>query len=134
MTDIAVIVASFRRAVDLLAIDGDPAAVRTAAVLTRFLDGEDFDSAAGLVPGWRSYLRLTARDRALAALAAIHADMDASALAGWIVEGLERVAGAGGIRPDGPDGHLVDLARAGCSLSKRRWRQLVAERRGHQGR
>jgi len=135
MTDVAtIIVSDFRRTLELLAELDDPAATRTAAALSRWLAGEDFDSAADLVPGWRSYLRLTTRDRALAALVAIHTDMDASTLAAWIAEGLERVGCARGVRPDGADGYLVDLARAGCILGKRQWRRLIAEVRGHQSR
>lgn len=126
----AAIVADVRRSIEQLAELDDSAATRTAAALSRWLAGEDFDCAAGLVPGWRSHLRLSARDRALAALVAMHTDLDASCLAAWIVEGLERVAAAGGTRPDGAEGYLVDLARAECTLSKRQWRRLI---RGHRG-
>jgi hypothetical protein len=123
----AAIVADFHRAIEALAEVGE---TRTAEALRRWLAGEDFEAAAGLIPGWRAHLRLTARDRALTALAATHAGMSDNALAEWIVEGLQRV-GAVGVRPDGADGYLVDLARAGCTLSKRQLRRLIAEV-GHQ--
>ena len=122
----ATVVAEVRRAIELLAELDDPAATRTAETLSRWLAGENFDAAAGLVPGWRSRLRLTAQNRALAALVAIHPEMNDSALADWILEGLKRVA-PDGIRPDGADGHLVDLARAGCALGERQLRRLIGE-------
>jgi hypothetical protein len=131
MTAVA-IVADLRRGIELLAGLNDPAATRTAQVLTRLLAGEDFAAASNMVPAWRSYLRLTARDSALAALMVAHRDMSANALADWIVAGLERVAAARGVRPDGADGHLADLIRAGCTLSKRQWRRLIGEV-GHRG-
>jgi hypothetical protein len=129
----ASIVADFRKAIELLAELDEPTATRTAEVLTRWLAAEDFDSAAGLVPGWRSHLRLTARDRALASLAKMHSDMDDSAIARLIVEGFPR-AGANSVRADGGDGYIGDLARAGCDLSARQWRRVIAEVRGHQSR
>jgi hypothetical protein len=122
----AAIVADFRRAIELLAELSDPGATRTAATLSRWLAGEDFESAAGLLPHWRSHLRLTARDLALAALAAMHSDLDDSALADRILGGFDRLAGR--MRPDGADGYLADLVRAGDVLSKRQWRRLI---RGH---
>jgi hypothetical protein len=129
VTNAASIVADFRRAIALLAELNDPASTHAAAALSRWLAGEEFDSAAGLAPGWRSHMRISVRDRALGALVAMHADMDDSALADWIVEGFERVA-TKSVRPDGADGYLVDLVRAGCILSQRHWRRLISGHRG----
>lgn len=131
----AAVVADVRRAIELLAELDDPAATRTAAALSRWLAGEEFDAAAGLVPGWRSHMRLTARDRALAELVAMHSDMNASELAVWILEGLERVAAStNGARPDGADGYLTDLVRAGRNPGKRQWHRLITEARCHSDR
>jgi len=132
VTSAAAIVADFRRAIALLTEHDDPAATYIAAALSRWLAGDHFESAAGLVPGWRSYLRLTARDRALGTLVTMHASINASELADWIVEGLERVAAStvAAVRPDGADGYLWDLVRVGCVLSRRQWRRLIVGHRG----
>lgn len=129
MTGAASIVADLRRAIELFAEIDDPAATRTAEALSRWLAGEDFDSAAGLVPGWRRTLQQQARDTALAALIALRPDLDDSALAAEIATGID-CAPDSGPRPDGLTGHCFDLARAGCNLSARHWRRLVADARG----
>ena len=132
----AATIAAFRRIIALLAELGEDDATMTAQVLTRLLAGEAFESAAGLVPGWRSHQRLIARDCALCALVAMHTRMSDNALASWIVDGLARFASAGDVRPDGADGYLNDLARAGSTLSQRQWRRLIADARRvvHRGR
>jgi hypothetical protein len=130
MTDIAGTVAAFRRVIDLLAQIDDLGATQTAAALSRWLAGETFDQAADLVPGWRSHVRLAARDRALAELVKVHTSMADLDLAIWILDGLERV-GRPEIRPDAADGHLFDLARAGRVPGRRHLRPLIAAARGH---
>jgi hypothetical protein len=129
----ASIVADVRRTVDLLVDLNDPAALRTAEALTRWLSGEDFESAAGLAPGWRRFLQLKARDLALAALVALHDGLDDKTLAHRILEGIERASRVRGIRPDGADGHYQDLSRLDIRLSARQWRRLIGETRGHRG-
>ncbi len=131
MTGAASIVDDVRRTVDLLVDLNDPAALRTAQALARWLSGEDFESAAGLVPGWRRFLQLKARDLALEALMDLHAGLDAKALADRILEGIERASRTRGIRPDGADGHYHDLGRLDIRLSVRQWRRLIGESRGH---
>jgi hypothetical protein len=55
--------------------------------------------------------------------------MGQRALADYIIEGTDRVqACADGVRPDGADGYLVDLVRAGGPVGERQWRRLI---RGH---
>jgi hypothetical protein len=131
MTDTADIVADFRRvAVDLADPENDPAAARVADAITRWLAGEDFDSAAGLAPGWRQHVQKASRDAALSALLALHTDMDDQPLARRIAAGVERAARMRGIRPDREDGHFHDLARAQVHLSARHWRRLIGEARG----
>lgn len=132
MSDAAAIVADTKHAIGVLTRRDDPAAVRVAAVLERWLAGQTFDVAAGLLPGWRSHHRLTARDRALESLVKMHADMKASQLATWILASSARLAGCtDGVRPGGADGYVIDLLRAECSLSWRQWRRLIADiRRG----
>jgi hypothetical protein len=130
MTDAATTIAAIRRSIELLVDLNDGDATRTAAALNLWLTGTNFERAAGLVPGWRSNLRLHARDRALAELLKIHADMNPSELAAWIVAGLERVAGLrDSVRPSGADGYLTDLARADRNPGKRQWHRLITEAR-----
>jgi hypothetical protein len=74
----------------LLADIDDPAATLTAEALSRWLAGEDFESACGLVPGWRRYLQQTVRARALAALVVARSDLNDCGLGAWIAAGVER--------------------------------------------
>jgi hypothetical protein len=131
VTSTAAIVDAFKHVIqDLADKRDDPNAVQVAAAMSRWINGQDFDTAARLVRGWRSHLRLTDRNRALASLLKLHADMNASELAAWIVEGLQRVgASANGVRPDGADGYLADLVRAGRNPGKRQWHRLITEAR-----
>jgi hypothetical protein len=135
VSDPAAIVCNVRHAIDVLVERDDPRLTAVAAVLTRLLAGQDFATAADLLPGWRSHLRLTARDRALDALVKMRADMNDSQLATWIMEGFVRLAACshGSVRPDGADGYLTDLIRADCPLGWRQWRRLIADARraGH---
>jgi len=126
----AAILADFRRAIALLAEIDDRAATRTAEALAQWLAGEEFDSAAGLAPGWRRHVQQTARDVALRALVALHPDMDAQALARRIVAGIARAARIRGVRPDGEAGLFYDLARLEEQLRERSWRGAIAEIRG----
>ncbi|MFZ1905220.1 MAG: hypothetical protein WAU56_07495 [Steroidobacteraceae bacterium] len=120
----AAIIADVRRAIALLVEFGDPAATRTAEALTRWLAGEDFDSAAGVAPGWRAEVERAARHAALSALAA--QGFDARAIA----RGIAR-ASRTRIRPDGVDGVLWDLSRVGAQLSEGHLRRLLAQEREH---
>ena len=131
MTDgTAGIVGDIRRAIALLAELDDRAATRVAEALSRWLDGEDFDSAADLAPGWRRALQQAAREAGLAALVPLHPELDDSALAAWIAAGVARAARTRGLRPDGEAGHFHDLARADVGLTLRTWRWLIARARG----
>ena len=131
MSGAASIVRDLRHSIELLAELDDPAALRTAEALTRWLAGEHFDSAAGLLPGWRRHLQQLARDSALAALVAMHPHLDDLNLSRKIVAGVNRAARTRGIRPDGVAGLLHDLARIDSRLSERQWRRLIGKTRGH---
>jgi hypothetical protein len=121
--------AAVRTAIACLADADNPAATRVAQALDMWLRGTDFEVSLGLLPRWRSHMRLTSRHRALADLVKMHPDMAQRALADYIIQGVERVqACADGVRPAGADGLLVDLVRAGGSIGERQWRRLI---RGH---
>jgi hypothetical protein len=127
MTDVAATVASFRRAVELLAELDDPAATRTAAALSRWLAGEDFDSATNLPPGWRHHVQQKDLDATLQALVALFPNLAYAALARRIVAGLKRAGSARGARPDGERGLYHDLAHAGFDTTESTCRRRLAE-------
>ena len=126
----AAIIADVRRAIALLAELDDPAATRTAEVLTRWLAGEAFETAAGLAPGWRNALQMFARNAALAELVSLHPELDVSAIARLITAGIERAARTHGVRPDGEAGLMRDLSRLEKRPRERTWRTAIAEIRG----
>jgi hypothetical protein len=121
------IVADFRRAIALLAESGNTTA---AEALNRWLAGEEFDSAAGLVPGWRRHRQQAARDVTLRALVALFPNLDDSACARRIVAGVARAARMHGVRPDGEKGLYFDLLHLEKSPTERTWRLAIAEIRG----
>ncbi len=128
MSAASAIVSDIRCAIEQLVDLDHPAATRTAAALMRWLAGQDFDAAAGLLPGWRETVRQKARDVALDAILRLHPGASSNALADLIARGVMRARRLKrGLRPDGIDGYLQDLARAGCVHSARHWRRLVAE-------
>lgn len=130
MTDAVSIVVDVRAAIQTLTDADSPAATRLAEALDTWRRGTDFEMALGLAPGWRRHLQQAARDAALKALLAVHPDMDDSAFADRIADGIKAADHSRGIRPDGEDGHYHDLAHAGCFLSARTWRLLIARARG----
>jgi hypothetical protein len=132
VTDAAAIVARFRRAVQLLAEFDDEAATTAAAAIDLWLLGQDFETAAGLAPGWRRRLRGQARDTALQCLVSLLPELDDLAIAERIVAGLQGLVP--GVRADGEDGYYFDLNHAGIRLSVRQWRRLVADVRGQMDR
>lgn len=130
MTDAsAIIVSDLQRALELLVDLGDPAALRTAEALTRWLAGESFETAAGLSPGWRRELQQQTRDIALAALITLHPHSDDKALGRRIADGI-KAAPRSGVRPDAESGHYYDLARNDRDIAGRTWRYLVGKARG----
>jgi hypothetical protein len=130
MSGAASIASDFKLAVARLAEADDPALTRAGEAIARWLAGEDFDSAAGLAPGWRRHLQQTARDSALGVLISTNPDLDDLNLSRKIVAGIQRAARTRGVRPDGDAGLFHDLARIESRLSVRQWRRLIGKTRG----
>jgi hypothetical protein len=128
MSDAAAIVADLHRAISLLGEIDDAAAVRVRHALDAWLRGTTLEASFGLVPGWRLRVRVNARNHAVEALIKIHPGMADYALAKFIIDGIRRVPSSG-IRPDGADGHLWDLKRAGCDLGNKQWCRAIADLR-----
>jgi hypothetical protein len=59
------IIADLCRVSDLLRKDGSPAALVHAVAIGRFIEGDTFERALGLAPGWRAHCRQRSRELAL---------------------------------------------------------------------
>jgi hypothetical protein len=127
MSRVDSIVADVHAATAVLVAADDPAATRVAAALARWHAGDDFEAALGLPSDWRWRLRIAARDRALAELSRLRADLSDRQLATLITEHVSRHP-ADGPRPDGVPGYLHDLVRTGCP-GWRHLRRLIAGHR-----
>ena len=128
MCDPTSITADFRAAIALLVELDEPAAVRVAAALSRWLSGWDFDDAANLPDGWRRALQVELRDAVLTDLLLLFDHIDVPDRAGRIVQGVARAARHRGPRPSGEAGCYFDLFHAGVDLSDRTWRLLIENR------
>jgi hypothetical protein len=129
MTNPGAIAAGMRRVAGLLAELDDPACLVAAEGITRWLLGQDFESAMGLYPGWRVAVRQRARETALQALCAMFPDLTDVTLARRIIAGMRADDGQG-TRPDGPRGLFRDLRNAGADCSARTWREELRKAHG----
>jgi hypothetical protein len=92
VTSVTAIISDAQRAIAVLAEHPDSGAVRVAQAIHRWLDGEAFDDAAGLPPGWWRHSAHAARNAVIAALVALYSELDDNVLA---------------TRTVGRDGHIV---------------------------